>query len=333
MFELSPLGWMASVAALGLLILALAYCVMICGYRCCATVVHESTTVVVKSMGQYNRTLSPGVYFLLPCMEEACETSWSCYVEDPSSAGRLVPKQRVSVYLPTQTCYMDPPPVPCYSKDNSQVKFNVKFGWKIVDARKCVFLGGNLYARLQDCCASALVDVAKHYAADEAEGQRPAIEASVKRLMHAETTEFGVEVQSVRLQWIGVSAELKAARERVAQATKQAEAKAIEASQAHASSLAHIKRVAELHKATMVQVLEEIKTTGSLAYTLQRVHYDALELLSGKHTFVIHASHPSVPPVLVHDHTGMLCVTEPVAASAAPVSGTGGGARLEMKEQ
>jgi regulator of protease activity HflC (stomatin/prohibitin superfamily) len=120
-------------------------------------VVPEAAVRLVERLGKYQRTLRPGIRFIIPFFEKVKIADITTYDKDPISPEKSAAKMRFLVNnkgdIPLYEIIMDPPPIDAISKDNSIVYPDSLLYFRIVDPVKAVYqienLGNAIYNLLQ----------------------------------------------------------------------------------------------------------------------------------------------------------------------------------------
>ena len=120
-------------------------------------VVPESAVRLVERLGKYQRTLRPGINFIIPLFETIKIADITTYDKDPASPEKGAIKMRFLVNnkgdIPLYEIIMDPPRIDAISSDNSIVYPDSLLYFRIVDPVKAVYeienLGNAIYNLLQ----------------------------------------------------------------------------------------------------------------------------------------------------------------------------------------
>ena len=120
-------------------------------------VIPEANIRLVERLGKYQRTLRPGIRFIIPFFEKIKVPDITTYDKDPASPEEAKSKMRFLVNskgdIPQYEIIMDPPEIDAISKDNSIVFPDSLLYFRIVEPVKAVYeienLGIGIYKLLE----------------------------------------------------------------------------------------------------------------------------------------------------------------------------------------
>lgn len=210
-------------------------------------IVHQWEKAIVLRFGKFQRIVPPGLFVILPIIENV--TAWVDHrvMVTPFSAERTLTKDTVPV-------------------DVDAVLF-----WHVWDARKAALEVKDYYAAISWASQTALRDIiGKKLLADILIG-REKMDLELQRIIDERTTPWGITVTSVEIRDIVIPAPLENAMSRQAQAERERQARIIlgEAEKQIAQSFLdaseiYSKKPIALQLRAMNMLFEGMKERGSL---------------------------------------------------------------------
>ena len=138
--------------------------------------VSQGTVCVVESLGKYNKTAQPGIFFWPP----------------------ITHKIRNKVLTCEQS--LDIPPQDVITKDNVQVKSDSCIFFEVVDPKRFTYGINNWQNAMTALCISALRSFFGQITLDEAQTRRQQITAQVQTALDEATDKWGIKVNRVEIQ-------------------------------------------------------------------------------------------------------------------------------------
>ena len=118
--------------------------------------VPEANVKLVERLGRFNRTLKPGINFIIPFIDSITDPVITTYDKDPRDPESKKVERRNLVYngnIPSYEIIMDPPDIDAISKDNAIVYPDAILYFRVVDPVKAVYeiedLGISVYKLLE----------------------------------------------------------------------------------------------------------------------------------------------------------------------------------------
>jgi len=199
---------------------------------------------VVFQLGKFKTMKEPGLVFLVPILQKM-------EVVDMRIKTAEVPRQEAM------------------TKDNISVLVNAVVYFKVVDP-KAVIVNIQDYAyAIRQYTQAALRDVIGNQEMDFVLTEREAIATDIRAIVESETSEWGLDVESIKIQEIELPAEMKRAMAKQAEAERERRAMII-ASEGELKAADNLNRAAEilaanpgaLHLRTL-QTIRDIATDPS----------------------------------------------------------------------
>lgn len=174
---------------------------------------------VVFTLGKYSGTRNPGITLILPVIQNIRKVDMRIKTAD-------VPRQEVM------------------TKDNIPMLVNAVVYFKVVRPEDVVIkIEDHVYA-IRQYTQAALRDVIGNHELDFVLSEREKIANSIKEIVDAETSGWGVDVESIKIQEIELPAEMKRAMAKQAEAERERRAMII-ASQGELSAAENLRQAAE----------------------------------------------------------------------------------------
>jgi regulator of protease activity HflC (stomatin/prohibitin superfamily) len=174
---------------------------------------------VVFTLGKYSGTRNPGITLILPVIQNMRKVDMRIKTAD-------VPRQEVM------------------TKDNIPMLVNAVVYFKVVRPEDVVIkIEDHVYA-IRQYTQAALRDVIGNHELDFVLSEREKIANSIKEIVDAETSGWGVDVESIKIQEIELPAEMKRAMAKQAEAERERRAMII-ASQGELSAAENLRQAAE----------------------------------------------------------------------------------------
>lgn len=204
----------------------------------------EYQRAVVFRLGRYNRIVGPGVVFFIPLLETSRTIDLRIKTAD-------IPKQEVM------------------TKDNIQIMANAVVYFKVEKPADAIIKIEDFEYAVQQYTQTALRDVIGNAELDTVLTEREKIASGIKKIVDSETSEWGVDIVSIKIQEIELPQEMKRAMAKQAEAERErraviisaeGELKASEDLQKAAANLS--KNPAAIHLRTL-QTMRDISTNPS----------------------------------------------------------------------
>lgn len=174
---------------------------------------------VVFTLGKFTGTRNPGITLILPVIQNMRKVDMRIKTAD-------VPRQEVM------------------TKDNIPMLVNAVVYFKVVRPEDVVIkIEDHVYA-IRQYTQAALRDVIGNHELDFVLSEREKIANSIKEIVDAETSGWGVDVESIKIQEIELPAEMKRAMAKQAEAERERRAMII-ASQGELSAAENLQQAAE----------------------------------------------------------------------------------------
>lgn len=207
-------------------------------------VVNQYERGVVLTLGRFTGTRSPGLRVIVPVFQRMIRV-------DVRSTPIDVPKQEV------------------ITKDNVTVGVDAVVYFRVIDTAKAVLETTNYIYATSQFAQAALRDVAGNADLDELLSKREQISQQIKEIVDAQTDQWGIDVENVKVQNIELPQDMKRAMAKQAEAERERRAVIITAegekaaAQAVADAAAMLTKVPGGINIRTLQTLEKIATEPS----------------------------------------------------------------------
>ena len=185
-----------------LVLIMLAAVIFVCFFR--ITIVNQFERGVVLRMGRYQKTLEPGLHFIVPFLQKI-----------------------IKVDVRTSMCDIRPQEV--ITKDNITVTVDAVVYMRVLDPQKAVLEIADYRTATSNFAAAALRDVTGNFELDGLLEKREEIAEQLKNIVDEQTGKWGIDIESVRLQNIELPSDMKRAMAKQAEAERERRAAIISA--------------------------------------------------------------------------------------------------------
>lgn len=207
-------------------------------------VINQYERGVILTLGRFSGIRSPGLRIVVPIFQRMIRV-------DMRSTPIDVPKQEV------------------ITKDNVTVGVDAVVYFRVIDAPKAVLETTNYIYATSQFAQAALRDVAGNADLDELLSKRDVISQQIKEIVDAQTDQWGIDVENVKVQNIELPQDMKRAMAKQAEAERERRAVIITAEGEKAAAAAVAEAAAMLTKVPgginirTLQTLEKIAVEPS----------------------------------------------------------------------
>ncbi len=201
---------------------------------------YEYERGVVFTLGKYSSTRNPGLTVIVPVMQSMRKVDMRIKTAE-------IPRQEVM------------------TKDNIPMLVNAVVYFRVVNPADAIIKIEDYAFAVRQYTQAALRDVIGNAEMDFVLTEREQIAQSIKQIVDAETTHWGVDIESIKIQEVELPAEMKRAMAKQAEAERERRAIII-ASQGELSASENLMRAAEnLSKSTGALHLRTLQTIRDIA--------------------------------------------------------------------
>jgi regulator of protease activity HflC (stomatin/prohibitin superfamily) len=202
--------------------------------------IYEYERGVIFTLGKYSSTRNPGLTFVVPIAQSMRRVDMRIKTAE-------IPRQEVM------------------TKDNIPMLVNAVVYFKVVHPADAIIKIEDYVFAVRQYTQAALRDVIGNSEMDFVLTEREQIAESIKEIVDAETTGWGVDIESIKIQEVELPAEMKRAMAKQAEAERERRAVII-ASQGELSASENLQRAAEnLAKSTGALHLRTLQTIRDIA--------------------------------------------------------------------
>jgi regulator of protease activity HflC (stomatin/prohibitin superfamily) len=181
--------------------------------------VYQYERGVIFTLGKFGGVREPGLTFVIPIIQSLRKVDMRIKTAD-------IPRQEVM------------------TRDNIPLLVNAVVYFKVIDPRAVIIdIEDHVYA-VRQYTQAALRDVVGNAEMDFVLTEREQIAESIKKIVDAETTGWGVDVESIKIQEVELPADMKRAMAKQAEAERERRAMII-ASQGELSASKNLRQAAE----------------------------------------------------------------------------------------
>lgn len=181
-------------------------------------VVQQSECMIVERLGSYNRTLSNGLNFIIPFIDQPRRTYWVMN-SIPLPMSRLDLRETV----------LDVEKQAVITKDNVSIEIDAILYVQIIDPVRATYEVSNLPLAVAQLAQTSLRNVIGEMDLDHTLASRDIINAKLKAILDEATDKWGTKVNRVELRNITPPREIQVAMEKQMQAERERRAKVLEA--------------------------------------------------------------------------------------------------------
>jgi regulator of protease activity HflC (stomatin/prohibitin superfamily) len=174
--------------------------------------VKQAEAVVVERLGRYDRTLGPGLYVLMPFLEQPREVTWSHFSMGPDK--RYYRYTRSLYRIDLRENVHDFPKQNVITKDNVTVEINALIYYQITDPKRAIYEVANLPEAIEKLTQTTLRNVIGSLDLDETLVSRDAINEKLRIMIEEAADKWGVKVNRVELQEVNPPADIRIAMEK-----------------------------------------------------------------------------------------------------------------------
>jgi len=204
------------------------------------TILYQYERGVVFTLGKYSTTREPGLTWVLPVIQNMRKVDMRIRTAD-------IPRQEV------------------ITRDNITILANTVVYYKVERPEDAIIKIENFAFAVQQYTQAALRDVVGNYELDFVLIEREEVANGIRRIVDAETSGWGVDIESIKIQEIELPAEMKRAMAKQGEAERERRAVII-ASQGELSAAENLQKAAEmLAKSSGALHLRTLQTIRDIA--------------------------------------------------------------------
>lgn len=218
-----------------LVVIAVASIVILIVYKG-IVVIRNSERMVIERLGNYNRTLMPGINFIIPFLDKPREFIWKV-VPTGGALGRLLGETSDSAYSNLQSVtridiretILDFPSQTVITRDNVSIRINALLYIEITNPHDAVYRISNLPNAIEKLGQTTLRSLVGEMELDKTLSSREEINARLQVTLDEAADDWGAKVKRVEVQDLSVPDEVQAAMEKQMRAERDKRASILEA--------------------------------------------------------------------------------------------------------
>jgi len=251
-------------------------------------VIRNSERMVIERLGNYNRTLMPGINFIVPFLDQPREFIW----KSPSASGalgRLLGDSGDSSYSRLQSMaridiretVLDFPSQTVITRDNVSIQINALLYIEITNPHDAVYRISNLPNAIEKLGQTTLRSLVGEMELDKTLSSREDINTRLQISLDEAADDWGAKVKRVEVQDLLVPQEVQAAMEKQMRAERDKRAAILEAEGSRQSDILK----AEGEKQAAILVAEGNRTARILEADGEKSALDKLKEALGEQGF------------------------------------------------
>lgn len=194
---------------------ALAIIVVIRGLK----IVQQAETIVIERLGEYHRTLTPGIKFIVPFIDQPRAIARKRFLGDTAT---IIDR---TTLIDMREMLLDFPAQSAVTKDNVTVTVNGALYYQIIDPKQAVYAVDNLVQAIEVLAKTSLRNEIGKMELDTLFESRDQINAALEAILDTAGNKWGVKVTRVEIQDIAFPREVEDAmrQQMIAEREKRAQ--------------------------------------------------------------------------------------------------------------
>ncbi|KAL0230354.1 hypothetical protein PCE1_003914 [Barthelona sp. PCE] len=177
-----------------------------------ARIITHTHVCIVERLGRYNRTLLPGLHFIVPWVEETRKVNWR-FIEVSPRSNEVHVKKMTTDKIDLRECVLDMAHQQIITKDNVQLELDSILYFRILDPQACVLRVQNLPDSLELLVKSTLRNIMSSLTLDDTFASREKISTELREKCTRDCQRWGCQIERVELQNIILNIKVSQAME------------------------------------------------------------------------------------------------------------------------
>ena len=238
-------------------------------------IVKEAQVVIIERFGKYQRTLRPGINWIIPIMDKPHLMEWRQSREymDVGGRTRSVPYIELRDTIDMRETVYDFPRQNVITRDNVGIEINALLYFQITDPEKAVYQVESLPTAIEKLTQTTLRNIIGEMDLDQTLTSREIINGKLQVILDDASNKWGVKVNRVELQDIipptaireAMEKQMKAERDRRAMVTEAEGTKTAQILKAEAIREAAIKQAEGQKQAAILEAEGEAEAKIKVA--------------------------------------------------------------------
>ena len=270
-----------------MVVIAIALMVVVIVYKG-IVVVRNSERMIIERLGNYNRTLMPGINFIVPFVDKPREFIWKV-APTGGALDRLLGDTSDSSYSNLQSVnridiretVLDFPSQTVITRDNVSIQINALLYIEITNPHDAVYRIANLPNAIEKLGQTTLRSLVGEMELDKTLSSREDINARLQITLDQAADDWGAKVKRVEVQDLNVPDEVQAAMEKQMRAERDKRASILEAEGSRQSDILK----AEGEKQAAILVAEGNREARILEADGEKAALDKLKEALGEQGF------------------------------------------------
>ncbi len=250
-------------------------------------VVRHSERMVIERLGSYNRTLTPGINFIVPFLDRPRDFLWKA--QEGSALARILGDTGDAAFtrltsvtrIDIRETVLDFPSQTVITKDNVSIKINALMYIEITEPHDAVYKIANLPNAVEKLAQTTLRSLVGDLELDTTLSSRELINSKLQVALDEAADDWGAKVKRVEVQDILVPQEVQEAMEKQMRAERDKRAAILEAEGSRQSAILK----AEGEKKAAVLVAEGKREARILEADGEKQALDRLKTAIGEKGF------------------------------------------------
>jgi len=287
--------------------------------------VRQAEAMIIERFGRYDRTLLPGMHFVVPFIESSRDVIWT-FVQ--WTAGNKYLRSSVQIArIDLREAVYDFPKQNVITKDNVTMEINALLYYQITDPKAAVYEVANLPEAIEKLTQTTLRNVIGSMDLDETLVSRDQINERLRLILDEATDKWGVKVNRVELQEVNPPADIRHAMEKQMRAERDRRAIILESEGKKSAAILEAEGVREADilraegEARAVVIAAE--SEAQARFTLAQAEAQAIECIkkaapsSDPLAYLVATNYIKTLPTLMQGKNDKLVVVPYEAASLA----------------
>jgi regulator of protease activity HflC (stomatin/prohibitin superfamily) len=233
--------------------------------------VKQAEVIIIERFGRYRTTLTSGLHFIVPFIDQPRKTIWTAAKEIPAT-GKTYRYTEIMERMDLREAIYDFPKQNVITRDNVTMEINALLYYQITDPKCAIYEVSNLPQAIEKLTQTTLRNIIGSLDLDETLTSRDMINEKLRIILDEATDKWGVKVNRVELQEVNPPADIRIAMEKQMKAERDRRALILEAEG---------KKRAQILESEGIKEADIMKAEGeaSAKLTLAKAEADAIKVI------------------------------------------------------
>lgn len=190
--------------------------------------IKQAEVIIIERFGKYRTTLTSGLNFIVPFIDQPRKTIWSGAKEVPAT-GKIYRYTEIIERIDLREAIYDFPKQNVITKDNVTMEINALLYYQITDPKSAIYEVSNLPQAIEKLTQTTLRNIIGSMDLDETLTSRDMINEKLRLILDEATDKWGVKVNRVELQEVNPPTDIRIAMEKQMKAERDRRALILEA--------------------------------------------------------------------------------------------------------